>query len=189
MARNILDVFKYLDKNGLSKLISLIKRGLQEHWIGTMAEYEAQKANIPAGTIVALTDDEDTEYDHGKYSTVETVTGQRWINGKPIYRKVIPWTSIGVGIKMVDSGIPVGVISDVLHIYTTIKNDITTPATPYWFGSDWAGGTSSVQKINAYLSEASPVGSNCGLYTQQPDGTWPANCKCHTIIEYTKKAD
>lgn len=88
MARNLLDMFKYLDKNGLQKLISLVKKGSQEHWIGTQAEYNAQAANIPAGTIVALTDDEDTDYDHGKYALVETVTGKRWYNGKPIYRKV-----------------------------------------------------------------------------------------------------
>ena len=81
---------KFLDIAGLYKLIQLIKTVSQEHWIGTQAEYEAQKANIPAGTIVALTDEEDTTYDHGKYSTNETVTGQRWINGKPIYRKVFP---------------------------------------------------------------------------------------------------
>ena len=81
---------KFLDIAGLYKLIQLIKTVSQEHWIGTQAEYNAQAANIPAGTIVALTDEEDTTYDHGKYSTNETVTGQRWINGKPIYRKVFP---------------------------------------------------------------------------------------------------
>jgi len=86
--RNILDTFKFLDFNGIKKLIQLIKSSEQVHWIGTQAEYEAQKANIPDGAIIALTDEEDTTYEHGKYATVETVTGKRWIDGKPIYRKV-----------------------------------------------------------------------------------------------------
>lgn len=80
---------KFLDIAGLYKLITLVKQTAQAHWIGTQAEYDAQKSNIPAGAIVALTDEEDTTYDHGKFSTVETVTGMRWVDGKPIYRKVI----------------------------------------------------------------------------------------------------
>ena len=101
---------KFLDIQGLLKLIRLVKNNEQPHWIGTQAEYDSQKANIPNGAIVALTDEEDTTYDHGKYALVETVTGKRWIDGKPIYRKtfeiplgtvtssawVTKWTQTGV---------------------------------------------------------------------------------------------
>jgi hypothetical protein len=59
------------------------------HWSGTRAEYEAIKDNIPEGAYVALTDDIDSTYESGDYSTNEVNTGKRWIDGKPIYRKVL----------------------------------------------------------------------------------------------------
>ena len=58
------------------------------HWSGTRAEYEAQKDSIPEGAYVALTDDIDSTYESGDYSLNEVNTGKRWIDGKPIYRKV-----------------------------------------------------------------------------------------------------
>lgn len=58
------------------------------HWSGTMAQYEADKDNIPEGAYVALTDDIDQNYESGDYSLNEVNTGKRWIDGKPIYRKV-----------------------------------------------------------------------------------------------------
>ena len=58
---SLLDEFKYLSKNGMSKFMSLIKQYMDgdKHWTGTHAEYEAQKANIPAYTILHFTDDYD----------------------------------------------------------------------------------------------------------------------------------
>ena len=59
-------------------------------WTGTQAEYDAAKSDIADGTIVNITDDDGnmvgartTEI----YSTDELEIG-RWINGKPLYRKV-----------------------------------------------------------------------------------------------------
>ena len=183
---------KFLDIQGLLKLIRLVKNNEQPHWIGTQAEYDSQKANIPNGAIVALTDEEDTTYDHGKYSTVETVTGQRWIDGKPIYRKVIPWKLAAADNVYTDTGIRRGVIDNLCKIYTTIKNNISSAANPYWFGSDWAGGgaSSAVQTVNAYVSEQlnQPSTTNVNLYGQRY-GSWPAGCQCFTVIEYTKKSD
>lgn len=66
------------------------------HWVGTMSQYEANKNSIPEGTFVALTDDIDQNYESGDYSTNEVNTGKRWINGKPIYRKVYQWTGVGM---------------------------------------------------------------------------------------------
>ena len=63
-------------------------------WTGTQAEYDAAESDIADGTIVNITDDDGnmvgartTEI----YSTDEIVVG-RWIDGKPIYRKVITLT-------------------------------------------------------------------------------------------------
>lgn len=50
--------FKYLDKNGLKKVLGLIKNK-DVHWTGTHAEYEAQKDSIPAYAILHFTDDYD----------------------------------------------------------------------------------------------------------------------------------
>lgn len=52
----IKDSFKYLDKNGLKRVLTLVK---DMHWTGTHAEYEAQKDSIPANTILHFTDDYD----------------------------------------------------------------------------------------------------------------------------------
>lgn len=54
----IQDSFKYLDKNGLKKVLGLIKNK-DVHWTGTHAEYEVQKDSIPANTILHFTDDYD----------------------------------------------------------------------------------------------------------------------------------
>ena len=43
----IQDSFKYLDKNGLRKVLTLVKNH-DVHWTGTHAEYEVQKDSIPA---------------------------------------------------------------------------------------------------------------------------------------------
>lgn len=58
MLDRIRDGFKYLDKNGLKKVLGLIKNK-DVHWTGTHAEYEAQKDTIPAYAILHFTDDYD----------------------------------------------------------------------------------------------------------------------------------
>ena len=90
----VIDSYKLLDKNGLKSLVKLIKSH-DYHWTGTHAEYEAQKDNIPAYAILHFTDDYDENVQVGVYSTEETKTGEIWIDGKPIYRKVynVPNTS------------------------------------------------------------------------------------------------
>jgi len=187
MARNILDVFKYLDKNGLQKLISLIKRGSQEHWIGTQAEYNAQAANIPAGTIVALTDDEDTDYDHGKYALVETVTGKRWIDGKPIYRKVFVVTNSATTAH--SESIPLGFtdIDTVVSLTGTMKskgsNQGITRSLPFcYYGSlDWSVGltvldnTASSDKNTVYIQVGVSAAATADKYI--------------ITLEYTKTGD
>lgn len=52
----IQDSFKYLDKNGLKKVLTLVKNH-DRHWTGTHAEYEAVKDTLPDYTILHFTDD------------------------------------------------------------------------------------------------------------------------------------
>ena len=60
----------------------------QRTWVGTQAAYRAAKqaGTLPNNAIIAITDD---EQDHNHYSTDEVETGMYWIDGKPIYRKVV----------------------------------------------------------------------------------------------------
>ena len=59
----------------------------QRTWVGTKAAYEAAKTagTLPTNCLVAITDDSQDN----NYSTDEVLTGKFWIDGKPIYRKVI----------------------------------------------------------------------------------------------------
>ena len=59
----------------------------QRTWVGTKAAYEAAKiaGTLPTNCLVAITDDSEDN----NYSTDEVLTGKFWIDGKPIYRKVI----------------------------------------------------------------------------------------------------
>lgn len=61
-------------------------------WTGTQAEYEAQASQIADDTVVLITDDEEHTQAFDIYSTDEHVVG-KWIDGKPLYRKVIKITS------------------------------------------------------------------------------------------------
>ena len=57
-------------------------------WVGTREAYDQAKqaGTLPNNCLIAITDD---EKDHNHYSTEEVETGMFWIDGKPIYRKVI----------------------------------------------------------------------------------------------------
>lgn len=106
-------------------------------WEGTHAEYEAVKDTIPVGATVIFTDDDqgvtylDEQYDvlnnaydivHNNsnnslaganavkamttYSTSETIIGT-WIDGKPIYRKVVDFGALpNASSKTVSANIP-----------------------------------------------------------------------------------
>ncbi len=65
----------------------------QRIWLGTKAAHDAAEAagTLPNNCLIAITDDGNDQDD--RYSTEETFTGKYWINGKPIYRKVLLCTS------------------------------------------------------------------------------------------------
>lgn len=165
---------KFLDIQGLLKLIRLVKNNEQPHWIGTQAEYDSQKANIPNGAIVALTDEEDTTYDHGKYSTVETVTGQRWIDGKPIYRKTITGTNIAANSAV-----------DLSNVFGKDYIDKLIDLSGYAWNDSW------FHTFNSGYAQAyyNPHGGNNTdrLYINNPTGAAVSEWKL--VMEYTKTSD
>lgn len=81
-------------------------------FIGTAAAFNAVKATLPVNTVAYITDDASGS---SSYSTTETKTGETWIDGKPIYRKVasgtIPatmdavtgWASVTIAIPNLNS--------------------------------------------------------------------------------------
>ena len=82
-------------------------------WIGTKTAHDlaVQQGKMPNNCMVCITDDAPGD-DAWKYSTEETKTGMTWIDGKPIYRKVIEkhitlagnsWNSSGIDISEIDT--------------------------------------------------------------------------------------
>lgn len=59
-------------------------------WIGTKEAHDlaVQQGTMPNNCMVCITNDAAGE-EAWEYSTSETNTGKKWIDGKPIYRKVV----------------------------------------------------------------------------------------------------
>lgn len=175
---------KFLDIQGLLKLIRLVKDNEQPHWTGTHAEYEAQKDNIPAYAILHFTDDYDENVQVGIYSTEETKTGELFLN-KPVYRKVFVNTIPAEGAtKLVNTGIQAGVIEDLVAQKVSLMRTDMSVNTKYWWTDSYAAGTStSLNIINVYLTNGGTQ-----LYVGNL-GTWPATSRMIIILEYTKTTD
>ena len=65
------------------------------HFTGTRNEINSaiSQNKIPDGAYVSVTDDIDQDYDTD-YSTNETKLANKWIDGKPIYRKVVDFGAL-----------------------------------------------------------------------------------------------
>lgn len=110
------------------------------------------------------------------YSTSEINTGATWIDGKPIYRKVV---EIGVLPNATTKTVAHGIsnLGRVIHLYGTFVNS------PYkWATIPWAStGASTGNNISCEL-DSSDVKVTTGV-----DRTMDDNC--YVIIEYTKTTD
>lgn len=64
-------------------------------WVGTKSAHDIAVANgtMPNNVMVCITDDAAGE-EAWTYSTEETNTGKTWIDGKPIYRKVVDFGAL-----------------------------------------------------------------------------------------------
>ena len=117
------------------------------------------------------------------YSQTETLTGGTWIDGKPIYRKVLPFT------------VPVGQTSislDITHnlnIETYLKTDVTSINPEFGedcvytyplFGS--SGGTANLSiSINGFVST-----NRNSIYFEDISGASTSISDFLLILEYTK---
>ena len=100
----------------------------QRTWVGTQAAYKAAKqaGTLPNNAIIAITDD---EVDHNHYSTDEVETGMYWIDGKPIYRKVIDCGPLPLSTtKTVSHGVAsLGAVVNINGISTNPTGSIPIP--------------------------------------------------------------
>jgi len=112
------NVFLVKDSNGAATLAVS-----QRTFTGTQAEWEALAVDEKAKyTIVNITDD-DTGANLDYYSTSETKTNKVWIDGKPIYRKVLVVTGSSSG----TGELTIGAIDNFAQLVniTTITNSNT----------------------------------------------------------------
>lgn len=127
------------------------------------------------------TDDDTTSYSCGYinerfkniYSTQETITNKTWINGKPIYRKVVVF-------NLTNSETPMSIntdISDYDFIWINegssfmTSNTETLPINWYYSSSEWA--RTSFRKTDNVIRFASPA--SLSTFT------------CYVELNYTKK--
>lgn len=64
-------------------------------WIGTKSAHDlaVQQSTMPNNCMVCITDDAPGD-EAWQYSTEETRTGKTWVDGKPIYRKVVDFGAL-----------------------------------------------------------------------------------------------
>lgn len=150
----------------------------------TLAEYETIKNDIPIGSLFNISDDKTqiTNAGTNKYSTDEIICGE-WIDGKPLYRKVI---SIPLGASGTRATAYVaGHSSSTLRIQsciTTISDDNHTDGY-YFSNSYWTLNNSSYQDGNG----GTKITANGQIVITCSDDWrgYTANC----IVQYTKTTD
>lgn len=176
------------------------------HVSGTLVEINSKIASneIEDGSYVALTDDEDAEVKVGVYSTTETKTGEYWIDGKPIYRKVFT-TPLPIGYgsntssywKDINTGIAAGVI-DTMVCQKCMINCNKGTSSEYWFDTSYSNFTHSrVPGTGSDVGFTSGYNPTINFYIRDGGthiylgncGTWAENSPVVIILEYTKVAD
>lgn len=115
---------QYIKENGTWVKIGGVEKYPAD--FGTRVEFEAKKDSLPVGTVFTTTD----EFEEGGkeiYSTEEIKTNKVWIDGKPIYRKIVKGVGTSLGISW-DGSINKGMIP--------ISADIDTVCDFKWYLSD-----------------------------------------------------
>ena len=126
--------------------------------IGTTVDYDGQ--DVPEGW---------EEYGTADYSTEETFTGKHWIDGKPIYRKVI----ISHGITGNSAQIPHGI--------SNIKKVTEWDANASYNNTNW------LHNNNQHYIQLNKV-DNTNIYATIGDGL-SSEWDISIILEYTKTTD
>lgn len=117
--------------------------------------------------------------DTASYSTTETLTGGKWIDGKPMYRRVIECTNITVG-----DGTTVATLADYATIdYITFKYDAVQLPPSH----------SKTTGFYSRMEEGGPIilkmSYNAGTGTFKGVSQPNTFSKIYITIEYTKTTD
>lgn len=139
----------------------LLAGGATRTWVGTEDAYNAEKNNIPNNTMICITDD-NMDVVPDVYSTTETKTNKIWIDGKPIYRKVVSLSAT----KRVND-------TSYINLGITFPNDADTmflPIVVNFYGD--------IMYYNSYK----PIQAACKAEVDLESGT-------NFILEYTKTTD
>ena len=118
-----------------------------------------------------------------EYSTTETVIGT-WIDGKPLYRKVIEVTSIDSAKNNYDVAISISNLNEIVNIGGTIKlsgMDTYKPITTIYTDSSSAVG--SIYSFSVYAITNSYISLSYGSWWKEMFD------KAYIILEYTKTTD
>ena len=125
-----------------------------------------------------LNDVKDYVDNSNSYSTEEVKTGGTWIDGKPIYRRVLTAT------LQENEEVLNLTVSHQIKSLVSIKGILSKGTTDFVIPYCFIDGGSTFQ-IYAYLQ-----GSNLFIIPRSPDGTYfTKGCAVRAIIEYTKTTD
>ena len=158
----------------------------QRIWVGTQVAYKAAKQAgiLPNNAIIAITDD---EQDHNRYSTEETETGMYWIDGKPIYRKVLQTTmpTVETDGTYVLTAVPHGLqgVKDLISLDAVACSYYQSGSLHYGIKGNAAWGLTNDVTYSVYTQYN---GANITIGSNR---TTLNNWKVFITLEYTKTTD
>lgn len=146
-------------------------------WIGTKTAHDlaVQQGTMPNNCMVCITDDAAGE-EAWEYSTSETRTGKTWIDGKPIYRRVVELVAPSSGSY---ASTTTFTNTDIVAIYGTYTRANEAAVYPATFPTI------------TNLSDAVTVMVNTNRKIEIRKGSnWTGVSTTHRIVvEYTKSTD
>ena len=151
-------------KNAQVPFKTLKIKALDSMPVGTIVDYDGTSANVPVGWEVVGND----------YSTTEINTGKTWINGKPIYRIVIQFTTTSTTGSWQSRALGIS------NLEKIIKYDYTyeTNSTEMYKDSNYV---SSGYNLTTRMNKTD------GLFNYLQNGY--KNADITLIVEYTKTTD
>ena len=142
-------------------------------WIGTKSAHDTAVAQgkMPNNVMVCITDQ---MVDSEDYSTEEILTNKHWIDGKPIYRKVI---DVGVLPNATTKLVAHGILNldRVIHLYGTYINSPNKWAPIPWTSTGSTGNNISCEVDSADVRIVTGVDRS-------------SDYSCYVILEYTKSS-
>ena len=122
-------------------------------------------------------------YDANSYSTTETLTGGTWIDGKPIYRKVLPYTFDSDGIGYLNfSDLNTNTIIHCNALYRSLDGNMCKEYNTFALNSI----EYFYSKLSSELPEVTIYLQNIDLTTGFTVPIEPDNSNGFLILEYTK---